>query len=743
MRSERQAGATFSLGNVGWIDFETRSLVPITSGTSRYSRHAQAIIIAWAIGDGEVHTDAVVDFSQTLSLPAGLRPFIDRVLRGEAVLCAHNAGFDRAIWNSIRGWPYMHPRHFIDTRVQASVNGLPADLDHAAKYAAGISKDKAGKGLIKLFCTPDAAATPISHQAEWQQFIAYARQDIVAMRELFLHTRQLPMAEWREYWVSEEISERGMPIDVDLAEAAAKMAAADRLLANRELLALTDGAVRTVDSVKPMKAWLNDLLPEDGRKILVARMTPSGEVDEDGNPVLDEEGNPIMAAEHTLRRPQVVRLIAYLEAREVLDERLQAVLRLLQIRLYGGSKTPAKFSKMLASQVDGIISHQYTFSGAAQTGRFSARGIQVHNLMRTACDYEIEAIDALVGGTTPDEFAMFGDTTPISRKLSLLIRPTIVARKGSAFVWSDWANIEARILPWIAMNPQADARLDVFRAVDRKQEEYDIYTRTAAELSGLQLHEVDEKVRQRGKVVELACGYGGGRGALLNMAAGYGMHLSDDEADAAVRRWRQANPWALQLWGKDNDTDGSYGLWGAACRAMRSPRQFMPHGLAGYIFLPGYLTARRDAGSLLCRLPSGRWLTYRNCRWQLNELHEDEYHPDRITGVKRELMFSRDNYSMKMWHGLLVENIVQAVAADILRGTLVRLAEHESNDWMPVRLHTHDEVLVEVTERRVAEAGAVLWREMVRGFEWSDGLPLAADIVTARWYSKSKKSWGL
>ena len=163
---------------------------------------------------------------------------------------------------------------------------------------------------------------------------------------------------------------------------------------------------------------------------------------------------------------------------------LKAAERVLQIRLYGGSKTPAKFNKMLAQHVDGTLFGQYTFNGAGQTGRASSRGVQVHNLARDVLEYEYEALEVLVRDGSYDQFDDVGDETPVSRKLSLLIRPAFTPDPDHVFVWSDWSQIEARVLPWLAGNdPGALARLKIFSDVDRNPNLPDLYTRTAATLS--------------------------------------------------------------------------------------------------------------------------------------------------------------------------------------------------------------------------------------------------------------------
>lgn len=716
-------GPTFGIDQLGWIDFETKGRLPISVGTDRYARNAQATLLAWAIGDREVQVTSMKNGSclEFMQLEPEFRQFWGRVMRGEAWFVAHNASFDRAIWNhATKYFPPLKPHHIIDTRVQAVASGLPAALDAAAKFATGRGKDAAGKDLIKLFTLPDSVATSETHPVEWMKFSWYAARDVEAMRDLFKHTRQLPLAEWQEYWAAEAINDRGVMIDTDLVEAAAHMAVHDKRLSAAELMRLTAGAVTSVDQVQRMSSWLMAVLPSDGRDIMIKR---EQEVDEDGAVTRPQKT--------TLDRDQVEQLIAYLEDLETLTEPLKAALRVLQIRLYGGSKTPAKFSKLLAQQQDGVIRNQYVFNGASQTGRFSARGAQIHNLVRDASPYEIDAIDALVTGVTPEDFAVLGDNAPISRKLSLLIRPTMVAEQGNAFVWGDWANIEARLLPWLTKDSQAEERLDIFRAVDRDPSIPDLYTRTAAQLSGVSVDQVDEKMRQRGKITELALGFGGSTNALLSMAGSFGLHLTEAAARETVVQWRQANPWANRFWGRHNDREGSFGLWGALNRAIETQMRPVPIGRVTYIYLPEYL-----GGSLLCQLPSGRFLTYRRIRWEMVDIKDDD---DVVTDVERQLRFSRDMGRVKFWPGLACENIIQATAADLLRAALVRL-----NDGpLPVRLHTHDEILVEVPESDVNVARILLRAEMERGQEWTEGLPIKADITVCRWYSKSKTSWGL
>jgi len=715
--AERADGPTFPVERVGFIDFETRGRADIKAGAYRYATEADAIILTYAIGMGLTQVVHVPDFSRPLDLidlPTDFLAHHAKVMNGTAVWAAWNAGFDRAAWNfATLGFPELEPQHVIDVMAQAAASGLPPDLKTASGKAGDQRKDKRGRELIRLFCTPDAIATPQSHPAEWDEFLDYAAQDVEALRSLFLSTRQLSLAEWREYWAMENINDRGAFIDLRLVEAAAKLAEEDKVRSTAELRAITGDPKMTVDMVRRLTAWLLDRLPSEGRAILTKR-------DEE----LDEDGVLVRPAKHALTRRQVERLIAYVNDLEMghLDP---AIERVLQIRLYGGSKTPAKFQKMLSSHVDGVLYGQYAFNGAAQTGRASSRGVQIHNLARDTLPNEPNVIDGIIGGCTYDDLSAYPGASPVARQLSLLIRPTFVPSGDNVFVWSDWSQIEARVLPWLCDHMDgARARLQIFRDVDADPTLPDLYTRTAATLSRVPIEAVTKPMRQRGKVAELALGFCGGVGALQAMAAGYGLHLSDDDARKTVDDWREANPWSR---------DFSRELWEAARIAKLAPYTRVPAGRVFFVFLPDYLD-----GTMLCRLPSGRYLTYRALRWEDVDVLDDDNQP---TGEKKhELMFHRGYGKMKLWPGMFVENITQAVAADVLRGTLRRL---EESGAFAVRLHTHDEVVLECPAADADRVARDLRGYMQIGFDWSEGLPLMSEETTAYYYTKHEGSHGI
>lgn len=734
--NDRALGSAFAPDDIGWIDFETRSAAPIEIGTYAYACHdtTDAIICTYAIGDGPVREFTAwreggpIDW---LDAPLDFVKHHARVQTGSAVWAAWNAGFDKAIWNwSARGFPHLEADHIIDVMAQATAAGLPPDLDMAAKMSrGGHLKNPEGKLLIRMFCMMGHKdyTTPKQEPEAWQRFKAYARDDIAAMRAVFKATLQLSMAEWEEYWAMERINERGVAIDVDMARSAARLAEEDRVRTAAELRVLTAEVVTGVDQVKRITAWLMDRLPPAGRDILTKVEEEKG-----------DDGEITKPAKLSLTRPRIERLLAMCKAareEQGVEMEIDAVERVLQLRYYGGSKTPAKFKKMLEQQVDKRLYGQYVFNGAPQTGRASSKGVQVHNLARDTLPFEHDAIEALLAGTSYEGLAALGNSDPVSRKLSLLIRTAFVPvsrETPRVFVWSDWSQIEARVLPWLAGDdPGALARLQIFRDVDADHSLPDLYTRTASALSHLPIEQITKPIRQRGKVAELALGFGGGTGALHAMGAGYGLFLSDAEAKQIVERWRAANPWCVRFWGA---YDGSqcHGLWGAAHLAMDKENWGVTFkaGRISFQYVPGYL-----GGSLLCALPSGRVLTYRGIKYETTDDLDDD---GNVVGQSRKLRFNRGYGRSNLWHGIFCENVVQATAADFLRGTLKRLESEWYRDALPVRLHTHDEIVCEVEERFAERARETLRNIMQEGFDWSDGLPLMSEESFGLYYTKQE-----
>jgi len=417
-----------------------------------------------------------------------------------------------------------------------------------------------------------------------------------------------------------------------------------------------------------------------------------------------------------------------------LDSNETKVREAATLRLYGAGASPKKFARLAAQQVDGVIRDQYRFAGASQTGRISGRGIQIQNLSRDVLGddgaHEAGLVDMIADGCTHADLAAAAPAdVPVARKLALLVRPALVAPPGKRFVWSDWSAIEARITPWLAASPGAEAVLDVFRANDRDPSRPDIYTVAASDILHKDPSAITKAERQIGKVATLALAFLGSVGALKAMALAYRIHLDDAEARRIVDAWREANPWALEFGGAHRDGE-SYGLWGAAMRAWELPGQVTTAGRLAFVYREDYL-----GGALFMALPSGRLLTYPRPQWREVDVLKDR----KPTGERRtELSFQRAHGRAKLWAGTFCENATQAAAADILRQAVTRIEKNPALAFMPIRMTTHDEIVCEVDEARAEEAKALLRREMLALPEWATGLPLESTESSCSYYTKSK-----
>ena len=718
----------FSTGDLIWTDFEVYGgpLDLKAAETFRYVAEAstRALVLAYAIGNAPAltwHADgAILDWDNA---PDDLRAAFER----NATLAAWNASFDAAIWNyATLGFPFLAPERVIDPMVQAGVSNLPTDLESASRYLGGAGKQKDGKALIRMFCIE--GATPHEYPAEWERFLAYARQDVEAMREAYRRTRPLPIEEWRQYWAFEHINRRGVTLDMPFVRHAAALVRQDGIAIGRRLTELTGGVVTKVTQAKKIATWLHDMLADATmREALMVSASDDDDVVAD-----DDE------MELSLTRDRVARVLAMLDVKRAnggLSSDETRAHEAATLRLYGAGAAPRKFASLEAQQIDDVLRGQYRFSGAYQTGRLSSKGAQIQNLTRDVLGADGAAEGPLVEAIAKGcDYATLVAAEPLdvpaTRKLALIVRPALVAAPGKLFVWSDWTAIEARITPWLAASEGAERVLDSFRANDRDPSLPDNYTVAAADVFHKDAHAIAKPERQVGKVVILACGFGGGVGALKAMALSYRIHLEDDEAKRIVQAWRAANSWAAEFWGAHRDGE-SYGLWGAAMQAWELPGQITTAGRLAFIYRDDYL-----GGTLFMALPSGRLLTYPQPRWrEIDVLGKD----GKPTGEKRnEMSFRRAHGRAKLWHGTLCENAVSGTAADILRATVMRIETNPTLAFMPIRMTTHDEIVCEVDAARAEEAKAILRREMLTLPKWAEGLPLQSEESVCARYTKSK-----
>lgn len=721
-----------------FIDTETLSGADLKeSGLYPYSEDPayRVMIVTYAIGDGPVqiwkqeqaHAGAWLNWNDA---PDDLFDFLCRVELGKKWFVAWNAAFDRrALSLGVKGDYVAKPEHFLDAMVQAVRSHLPPDLASAGRIAkADIQKRPDGKRLIQQFCVPPFA-DPAEHPEAWEAFCLYAEDDIPPMRTVWQATMPLSRMEWEQYWAAEAVNERGMPVDVEFARAASELAEENLRVSNADIVRLTGGKIQTVHQHEALCAWVLDRVDHlsEAKAILLREVIEEPE----------EEGDGIVRLEkHSLERSRVEDLIAYLERLnddEGLTDEEYDVLQVLHVRAYGASATPRKFTKLLPMVSSGDrLRGQYVFAGAAATGRFSSRGLQIHNLTRSTVqtrlpsnrapqDIELEAIDAVMSG------AALGDRMdalreaygPVGRTLSRLIRPVFVAPDDHKMIWADYSAIEARVTPWLGEAFGGGKVLDIFRQNDADPSLPDIYKREAGAILGIDPKDVSKAQRQsHGKVPVLSLGFGGGKGALFAMARNYGASFTETEAGDIVKRWRGNNKWAVAYW---EDT------WEVALWCMYNAG--VPRAVGSrltYVYLKEYMH-----GTLVCLLPDGRPLLYPAIKWERRE------RKDKLTGnieVKDQLTYRRGYGRAALWYGTLVENAVQAVAGSILRHALWAM---ERDHPQVVVGHTHDEIIGLAQTQDVAAGREALENAMLNLPEWASGLPIACAADESFYYTKT------
>lgn len=631
------------------IDLETRSHCNLLkAGTYNYATHptTEVICMCWAKDDGPVET----------WIPGDSWPVWD-----EDVFCAHNAQFERLIFKHVLGINTDHDQ-WLCTATLARAHALPGSLgDCARALRLHYQKDRRGEELIKLMSIPPYDES----DGLLGEMVDYCQRDVEVEREIYNTLPGLSDEIWAGYDVSERINDRGLLVDVELAEAVVPLAEAEQQSINRALADETGGDVLKPRSPK-LTTWVYERLPLELRSIMQDDSKKSG---------------------MSLGGSVVTELLNVVED--------QQVKRVLELKALASKSSVAKFQAMqdLAGP-DNRVRGAYLYLGAAQTGRFSSRGLQVHNLPRDCSKTPDEDRDLIMRG---------GLGGQVMKTLAAMLRPSIWAGSGSQFVCSDWAGIEARALPWLA---GADDMLNVFR------EGLDVYVEAAKDIYGPAFVDGDKDQRQIGKVAVLSLGYGGAVGAFQSMARNYGVRVSDGRARRIVDSWREGNPWATQFWGN---------LMMAAHDAIR-------HGSAEV----GVLRYEYEQDHLFCVLPSGRRLMY---PWVERKAVENRWGVEmELSCIKSSLVPAqgKDWPRMRLWGGLLAENVTQAMCADLLIGSLVKL--DGLCDY--VVGHTHDEILMEVPAGDVFHAMDMLEDVMLEVPDWAAGLPLAVESWRGSYYRK-------
>ncbi len=382
--------------NLCFIDSETRRVPEATIedvtrvGAYRYAEQAYAVMWTWCIGDEPPGVVALDDgFDRRLrwgDMPEEIRRFHERAERGEAWYVAWNAAFDRLIWNGPESdFPPLRPDMTLDAMSQAAAAGLPTRLMHAAKWVDGIKKLEQGAHLIKLFEPPNGA-TPQSRPDDWAAYKDYGLTDTDAMRDVWKATRPLELDEWQDYWVGEAINDRGFGLDVQLCAAASVLVDDSSLSMNKRINHLTDGAVTAVTQARRVLDWV---IEKSTDPEAIAPLIEKREL-------LHDDGSVKREVKYSIARERIEKVLTYYASFDDLSEQERKIVEVLELRQYGGSTTPQKFSSALRVSHDRSLKGQYVFNGAAQTGRYSSRGVQVHNLTRAHLgEAEEEAIETI------------------------------------------------------------------------------------------------------------------------------------------------------------------------------------------------------------------------------------------------------------------------------------------------------------------------------------------------------------
>ena len=649
-----------------WIDFETRSRCDLPSrGVYNYAQDpsTQVLCMSYAFDDEDVQTWTPD------------QPFPTRVAIYNGQIRAHNAAFERLIfWYVICpdfGVPEPALERFYCTAAQARANCAPGSLEDVGRFAGvGMKKDHRGAALVRALSIPQANGAFREDAGLMQEMIEYCEQDVRAMRAFSKAMRGLTDEELLDYHVNERINDRGVRLDRPLAQAAVKYAAAEQEEIETIFREIT--GLASVRSPR-MREWVLERVGPQAKAMMMVW----------------KDGVQKASIDKTVR--------GNLLAMENPDEVPAEVAEVVQCADDLWASSVAKFERAasLSDDLDSRVRGAFVFAGGSATGRASSYGLQVHNFPRKCAKEPELARQALVRGhqIVPE----FGKR--VTDVLKSMLRPALIPAEGKSFAVFDYAQIEARVTPWLSMH--GEETLDVFR------EGRDIYVAVASRMFNVDEAAVTDEQRQLGKVAVLACGFGGGVGAFSAMGRVYGVHMPESEARRTVDLWRRANPWAVPFW---SDLEHAY------TRAIRRP---------GEVFKAGRVQYMMQGEHLWYALPSGRVLCYPYARFE----------EDGVSYAKASWKPAADAKEWpraRLWKGLACENIVQATANDILREALRGL----DAAGVEVVLHVHDEIVAEIDTDKSEELAAAMRAVMVTPPAWAEGLPLGASGKVMQRYGK-------
>lgn len=685
-------------------DLETFSGTPIRNGAARYAEDPEARVLLWgyAIDDAPAK---VWDVASGEDIPADLARAIETIRKDpDSRHVWHNGlGFDTVFLEHIMPKYAMPVSKIIDTMIIAYEHGLPGalgDLSAIFKLPVDKAKDKDGARLIRLFCAPrmDGVKDRRTNPEDWRRFVNYCRLDIESMREVY---RKLPKlncteAERRLMLLDAEINRRGILIDQALASGAVKACRENLDSLKAKTAALTGGKL---DSTTRTAATIEYIENRWGIKL------------------------------ENLQKGEIARLIEAPDLPEPMKE-------LLRIRLGAAKASVKKFETLIeCSGKDGRIRGTLQFRGASRTGRWAGRIFQPQNLPRPShSEEEISRfIEAIKGGWLDLIEA------DVPGAVADCLRGVIIAPEGEQLVVADYSNIEGRVLAWLAGETW---KLKAFEAYDNGTGP-DLYKLTYSRAFNVPVETVTKAQRQMGKVLELAMGYGGGPGAFVTFAVGYGIDLHDmarqvlpvvpgDVREEAERAYEWAAKEPSRLVGLEREVwvacDSVKRLWRRANRQIVGFWNAVEQAASDALVLgrgqAGRIAVEKRGNWLLFKLPSGRFLCYPAA----HPGSKDENCLFTYWGVHQQL---RRWVKQRTYSGKIVENLTQATAADLLGNAFFEV----ENAGFRIVTSIHDELVTEapVDPQHTAEA---LEAAMTIKPEWAQGLPLAAAGYVSKRYKK-------
>lgn len=646
------------------IDLETYSSVDIrTCGVYKYveSEDFEILLFAYAFDNDKV---TICDLSCE-EIPE----FVISALTDSSIIkCAHNAVFERLCLSKYIGH-HLTADDWHCSMVHALMLGLPASLKDVGA-ALGLSEDKqklrTGTALISYFCKPckptnanGGRTRNLPHHSpdKWQMFKEYCIRDVETEMAIMskLEKFPIPKSEHLLWCWDQRMNDYGAKIDINLMKAILDFGITNEEKMQCECESLTNGL--NINSLPQLKKWISE---QENREI------------------------------SSLKKEDVLDL---LKSEDISDR----TRRVLELRKEAGKISVKKYDAIArAICKDGRLHGILQFYGANRTGRWAGRIFQPQNLPRNDFN-DIELARELVKNHDFDMIhLLYGSYNSV---FATLIRTAVIPPEGYRFAVADYSAIEARLTAWFC---DEKWRQDVFATTGK------IYEASASQMFHVPIDQITKgsDLRKKGKVAELALGYGGGVAALERMG-GAAMGLSEEEMREIVSKWRIASPHIKQMWYKVQDT---------AYQAVEQRRCMqVAHGVS-YFY---------QAGILFAQLPSGRRLAYVRPKFV-----QGKYGPElTYEGADQQ---THKWGRQKTWGGKLFENLIQAIARDCLATAMLRL----DSAGYKIVMHIHDEVVIEVPAKTAAEDLSNIESIMAEQLEWAPGLILTADGFVCDYYKK-------